>query len=117
MSTLKKRTGIATSTQPSKRKHIQPSHTIHISNLNSKINKKKLIENLYILLSSFADVIQIKYSPKHRGQVWAVIASDIDAKACIDQFDGFQFFDKKIELSYAQNESKLIDKLLSSTST
>lgn len=118
MSTVKKRTRTNNSSQPSKKQHLQSSYTLYISNLNSKINKSKLIENLYILLSSFADVIQISHSGKFRGQVWVAVSSSHDALQCIENLNGFNIFDKDMKISMAEKESKLINNLqLTSTST
>jgi RNA recognition motif-containing protein len=100
------------STNGTKKQHIEASHTIFVSNLNSHIKSNKMKENLYILFSSFADIIQINYPRKNlRGQGWIVVSSPEDAIKCVTKLNGFQIFDQEINVQFARKEATIIETL------
>ncbi|KAG0684325.1 U2 snRNP complex subunit msl1 [Pichia californica] len=95
-----------------KRHHTEASHTLYISNLNSKIKPSKMKENLYILFSSYADIIEINYPCKNqRGQGWVVVSSPDDADECVSKLEGFSIFDKPLNVNYAKKDSKSLQQL------
>lgn len=96
-----------------KRQHLESKYSIFITNINSKIKSNKMKENLFILFSSFADVLQVHYPRKgYRGKAWIIVSSQTDAIECINKLNGFEIFDAKINVSLARKEGKIIDRLL-----
>lgn len=95
-----------------KRQKSDASYTLYVSNLNTHIKSKKMKENLFILFSAFADVLQINYPLKnYRGQGWIVVSSPNSAAVCIEKLNGFNIFDKEVHVKLSRNESKLIETL------
>lgn len=106
---------ITTTTTPKtrntrKRQRLDASNTLYLTNLNSDIKPIKMRENLYILFSSFADILKLSYPRKnYRGQAWIVVGSADEAKECIEKLDGFQIFDKTLTVKVARKDSKIVD--------
>lgn len=93
-----------------KRQHTEASYTLYLSNLNTNIKPTKIKENLYILFSSFADILEINYPRKsYRGQGWIVVTSQDDATECISKLQDFNFFEQPLRIKYAKKESKIIN--------
>lgn len=106
-----------TSEQKLKRTHLEkpsfpppdPSHTLYITNLNTHITATKLKQNLYILFSTYADVIKIHYPRKgYRGQGWVVFSSADEAAACLSKLEGVTIFERDMRLQWARHESSVI---------
>lgn len=114
-----KRKGTETShkiEKANKRQRNESSYTLYVSNLNTHIKPNKIKENLYVLFSTFADVIMIKYPVKNfRGQGWIVVSSPDDAAECIEKLNGFSFFENEIHVKHARKESNLINIIENST--
>ncbi|TID31401.1 hypothetical protein CANINC_000030 [Pichia inconspicua] len=92
-----------------KRQKCESAYTLYVSNLNTHIKPSKMKENLFILFSAFADVIQIRYPVKGlRGQGWIIVSSPDDAIKCIEKLNGFPFFENEIHVKQARKESILI---------
>lgn len=114
----KSKNDVSKSKNTAKRKHTEASHTLYISNLNSKIKPDKMKENLYILFASFADILEINYPKKnYRGQGWIVVTSSEDADECVTKLEGFNIFDQPIHVKRANKDSKIIEKLNNSKFT
>lgn len=96
----------------SKRQHVDASYTLFISNLNTHIKSNKMRENLYILFSSFADVLQLSYPRKNfRGQGWIVVSSSDDANECVEKLNGFSIFDQELSVKFARKDGEIIQTL------
>lgn len=95
-----------------KRQNIGAKYTLYVTNLNSKIKPVKMKENLYILFSSFADVLEIHYPRKdRRGQGWIVVSSPEEAAQCIEKLDNFQMFENQIHVNLARKDANIIGEL------
>lgn len=102
------------SKENAKRQHTEASHTLYLSNLNTKIKPHRMKENLYVLFASFADVLEINYPRKNfRGQGWIVVTSPDDASECLSKLEGFDFFDQPLHVRYARKDSNIISSLKS----
>lgn len=100
------------SKENAKRQHTEASHTLYLSNLNTKIKPHRMKENLYVLFTSFADVLEINYPRKNfRGQGWIVVTSPDDANECLAKLEGFDFFDQPLHVRYARKDSNIIHSL------
>lgn len=105
----------ANSKENAKRQHTEASYTLYLSNLNTKIKPRKMKENLFVLFTSFADVLEINYPRRNlRGQGWVVVTSPDDARECLSKLEGFDFFDQPLHVKYARKDSKIVHDLESS---
>jgi hypothetical protein len=95
-----------------KRQHTEATYTLHVANLNTHIKAAKMKENLLILFSAVADVIEIHYPRKGLpGQSWVVLSSPDEANECIKMFNGFNVFQREITISLAAKDAKVISRL------
>lgn len=83
-----------------------PCHTIYAKNLNDQVAQRKLLENLYILFSTYCQVQRI-YCGKLRGQAWVVVSSIDDATTAINSLNGMDFFSKALDLEFGRDENTL----------
>ncbi|CAI5756876.1 unnamed protein product [Candida verbasci] len=84
---------------------LKPSQTLYIKNLNNKINKQLLKENLYLLFINFGDLIDVKL---YNGFAF-IIYSNVDSSIlAMKSLQNEEFFSKKLIINYATKESKII---------
>lgn len=87
----------------------KPRHTLYIKNLNDKVKKHILKHNLYLLFSTFGDVIEIRNNM--RGQAHVVLESVFTAKNALNELNSKKFFNKQLKIEYSKKESKVITML------
>lgn len=106
---MPKRTA-TTPTTPSKKIKLQPeevpSQTLYVKNLNDQVHPKTLKHNLYLLFSTYGDVIQI--SNKHRGQAHILFDSVENSNLAMKCLQSEDFFNKQLVIRYSKTESKLL---------
>eukprot|EP00462_Mataza_sp_D1_P020757 CAMPEP_0175139408 /NCGR_PEP_ID=MMETSP0087-20121206/10883_1 /TAXON_ID=136419 /ORGANISM="Unknown Unknown, Strain D1" /LENGTH=228 /DNA_ID=CAMNT_0016422409 /DNA_START=41 /DNA_END=727 /DNA_ORIENTATION=+ len=92
---------------------IPPNPTIYLSNLNEKLKKDVLKQQLYLMFSTFGNVLEIHVyrTDKLRGQAWVVYDSLAGATKALRESQGFEFFGKSIKASYAKKKSDIFAKL------
>ncbi|CAD6581712.1 MAG: hypothetical protein CYPHOPRED_001690 [Cyphobasidiales sp. Tagirdzhanova-0007] len=86
---------------------IQPSPTLYIQNLDSKISKEDLRHLLYIYFSTYGkvlDVIALKNN-KMRGQAFVVFKDLATSTAAMRKEDGRLFAGKGMKIGYARGKS------------
>ncbi|KAK6205261.1 uncharacterized protein RJT21DRAFT_14472 [Scheffersomyces amazonensis] len=88
---------------------LKPSQTLYIKNLNDKINPRIVKHNLYLLFSTFGDVIQI--NNRKRGQAYIVFGDVDSATLALRSLQAEPFFNKPLAINYSINESKIITTL------
>ncbi|OWB86665.1 hypothetical protein B5S33_g5373 [[Candida] boidinii] len=88
------------------------SHTLYVRNLDDKIPILKMKQNLYILFSTYGDVVQINYTNRGslRGQAWVVFSSVKEASVALSNVLKYNFFGKSIDISYANKESSIVER-------
>lgn len=93
------------------------SHTLYVRNLDDKIPILKMKQNLYILFSTYGDVVQINYTNRGslRGQAWVVFGSVQEASVALSNVLKYNFFGKSIEISYANKESSVVERPTTTT--
>lgn len=94
--------------------NLKPSQTLYIKNLNDKINHRQLKHNLYLLFSTYGDIIQIRLAKGHAHILFANVSL---ASLALRSLQQEEFFDKPLMINYSTNESKLITKLKGETKT
>ncbi|KAI5951067.1 hypothetical protein KGF54_004141 [Candida jiufengensis] len=88
---------------------IKPNHTLYIKNLNNKINKTQLKHNLYLLFSTFDDIISIKIPKKY--EAFIVFSNIKSSTLALRSLQNEIIFNKEMIINYAFHESKIIEKI------
>jgi len=91
-----------------------PNQTLYITNLpSSKIQKADLRISLYTLFSTYGPVLDVVAlrTMKMRGQAHIVYRDIQTATQAMRSLQGFEFFGKEIQISYAKSKSDTIAKL------
>ena len=86
---------------------IPPKETIYVNNLNERINKEELKKSLYAAFSQFGpilDVVALK-TFRMRGQAFIVFRDIEAATQAVRQMQGFPFYDKPMNITYAKTKS------------
>lgn len=92
---------------------LDPNQTLYVKNLNDKVNYDVLIHNLYLIFSTYGDVIEInmkRKSKQMRGQAHVVLDSTKNATLAIENLQGTIFFNKPLVLNYSNKKSKVVIK-------
>lgn len=87
------------------------NQTLYINNLNDKINIGIIRHNLYLLCSSYGDVIDIIMKPKShkmRGQAHIIFSNVSEASMALVALQKFEFFNKPMAVQFAKTKSKVI---------
>ncbi|KAK4105854.1 RNA-binding domain-containing protein [Parathielavia hyrcaniae] len=99
---------------PAKVAAVPPNQTLYVSNLPSaKIQKEDLRTALYMLFSTYGavlDVVALK-TMKMRGQAHIVYKDIQTATQAMRALDGFEFFGRPMNISYAKGKSNVVAKL------
>ena len=76
-------------------------------NLDEKVKIPKLTEALRDLFSELGDVVEVvaKKNLKAKGQAFVVFDSAETAQSAIEELQGFDLFDKPLELAFAKSRS------------
>lgn len=85
--------------------NLKPSQTLYVKNLNTKINKKILLHNLYLLFSAFGDIISINLQ---NGFAFIIFSNLNLATLALRNLKNQDIFDKPLVINYAVKESKVI---------
>ncbi|EGW32287.1 uncharacterized protein SPAPADRAFT_153008 [Spathaspora passalidarum NRRL Y-27907] len=88
--------------------NLKPSQCLYIKNLNDKINRQLLKHNLYLLFSTFGDVIEIRI---RKGFAHVLFGDIPSATVALRSLQSEEFFDKPLVINYSVNESKVITRL------
>lgn len=84
------------------------NHTLYVRNLDSKLKFHTLRHNLYVLFSSYGNVIKIYLKPGFGHIVFASIEQASLAKKCLNDE---MFFLKKLVIEYANQNSNLVEQV------
>ena len=92
---------------------VPPRETIYVNNLNERINLEELKKSLYAAFSQFGpilDVVCLK-SFRMRGQAFVVFRDLTSATTAVRQMQGFPFYDKPMQITFAKTKSDATMKL------
>ncbi|EPQ66028.1 Bgt-2006 [Blumeria graminis f. sp. tritici] len=86
---------------------IAPNATVYVRNLEERIKLPQLREALEELFSEYGTIIEIiaKANLKAKGQAFIVFDSVASATKAIEEVQGFELFDKPMQLAYARTPS------------
>ncbi|KAH8794980.1 hypothetical protein F5882DRAFT_397306 [Hyaloscypha sp. PMI_1271] len=84
-----------------------PSATVYVRNLEEHIKIPQLKEALTELFSEYGEIIDIvaKTNLKAKGQAFIVFDSIESAQKAIEEVQGFELFDKPMQLAFARTRS------------
>lgn len=84
-----------------------PNATVYVRNLEERIKLPQLCEALEELFSEYGTIIDIVAKPnlKARGQAFIVFDSVESATKAIEEVQGFELFDKPMQLAFARTRS------------
>ncbi|TQS35097.1 hypothetical protein Golomagni_04493 [Golovinomyces magnicellulatus] len=84
-----------------------PNSTVYVRNLEERIKLPQLREALEELFSEYGTIIDIvaKTNLKAKGQAFIVFDSIESATKAIEEIQGFELFDKPMQLAYARTRS------------
>ncbi|SCV06015.1 LANO_0H20230g1_1 [Lachancea nothofagi CBS 11611] len=87
---------------------LEPKRSLYVNNLNDKIKMQTLRENLYLLFSTFAEVLQVTVSKATRGQAFIVLKSVDEANLAMISLQEEPFFGKPLRIQFAKKDSLLV---------
>lgn len=96
---------------------LPPNQSLYIKNLNEKIHKDDLKRALYMLFSTYGPVLDIVTTRKGgkgqtmRGQAHVCYRDIQTATQAMRALQGFDLFEKDLQIQYAKGESQVISKL------
>ena len=81
-----------------------------VRNLDERVKIPKLIDALREIFSTFGDVVEIvaKKNIKAKGQAFIVYESAEEAVDAIEELQGFDLFDRPMQLAFAKTRSDAI---------
>lgn len=87
--------------------HPPSSATVYVRNLEERIKIDQLKEALTELFSEYGEIIDIvaKTNIKAKGQAFIVFDSPESAQKAIDEVQGFELFEKPMQLAFAKTRS------------
>ncbi|GAA6062432.1 hypothetical protein JCM10212_003306 [Sporobolomyces blumeae] len=85
----------------------QPSVTLYVSNLNTKVPKEEIRRSLYALFGPFGKVLDVVHvrTPKVRGTAFVVFRDLASSTAAMRGLDGEGFYGKSLRVAYAKSTS------------
>ncbi|ODV79178.1 uncharacterized protein CANTADRAFT_90282 [Suhomyces tanzawaensis NRRL Y-17324] len=86
--------------------NLKPSQTLYLKNLNDQINPTLIKHSLYLLFSTYGDIVEIHN--RKRGQAHVVFDSVVHAGLAMKCLQSEEFFNKALVIQYSKNESKVV---------
>ncbi|KAF2239963.1 RNA-binding domain-containing protein [Viridothelium virens] len=87
-----------------------PNQTVYVRNLEERVKPEELKEALNEVFSTFGTIIDIvaKRNLRAKGQAFVVYDSVESAQEAIDEIQGFELFEKPMQLDFARTKSDAI---------
>ncbi len=88
------------------------NQTVYVRNLNEKVKIDELKKTLYHAFSAHGNVIEVMACKRNtlRGQAWIVFEDPAGAIRAVREMNGFTFFDKPMEVTFAREKSDVVAK-------
>lgn len=86
-------------------------HTLYIQNLNDQVHHSTIKHSLYVLYSTYGDVIDVIVKPhdkKMRGQAHVILHSTASARVALRDSQAVDFFGKPLRVSFAHKKSRIL---------
>lgn len=101
----------STDTPSSKRSKLEVQQTLYLKNLNDKVNKGLLKHIIYVLFSTYGDVVAILMPPHLRGQAHVILDSKVLANSALRALQKTSIFGKELHIDYAKKKTHFVDEL------
>ncbi|RKU45841.1 hypothetical protein DL546_007107 [Coniochaeta pulveracea] len=84
-----------------------PIATVYVRNLEERVKPEVLKQTLHTIFSEYGNIIDIvaKTNLKAKGQAFVVFENPESAQKAIDEVQGFEIFDKPMQLALARTKS------------
>lgn len=86
-------------------------YTLYVHNLNDQVPLSKQKENLFVLFSTYGEVLDVNVSQQLRGQAFVLFMSNAEAKQALRATQGEVVFGKSIQVEWAKQEAKKVEAL------
>ncbi|AMD21933.1 HFR078Wp [Eremothecium sinecaudum] len=93
------------SQQPSE-ENSTPKNTLYVNNLNDQIRVETLKSNLYLLFSTFGEVLRVSISHKQRGQAFIIFRSVDEANLAMLSLKNEHLFGKPMHIEFSKADTK-----------
>lgn len=81
-------------------------NTLYINNLNEKVSTRKLRISLYMMFSTYGEVLKIYINFKRqRGQAFVTLRTPEEAQLAKVSLQGEIFFDKELHIDFSKANS------------
>ncbi|SCU84051.1 LAFA_0D07756g1_1 [Lachancea sp. 'fantastica'] len=95
-------------TRPDEPLQSEPKKSLYVNNLNDSVKLQTLREGLFLMFSTFGEVLEVKVSKATRGQAFVVLKSVQEANLAMISLQKEPFFGKPLRIAFARSESKLV---------
>jgi RNA recognition motif-containing protein len=87
--------------------------TIYVRNINEDINVKLAKKMLHMIFNNFGKVVEVRATGgiKKRGQAWVSFEDAAAASEALEKRQGFNFFDKPLQLAIAKVKADVVSKV------
>lgn len=87
----------------------EPKNTLYVSQLNEKINTQRLRVNLFLLFSTFGEVLKVSINfKKQRGQAFVTMRTIDQASLAQISLNDELFFGKTLKVEFSKSETKTL---------
>ncbi|CEP60354.1 U2 snRNP complex subunit MSL1 LALA0_S01e08812g [Lachancea lanzarotensis] len=86
----------------------EPKKSLYVNNLNDSVKLHTLRENLFLIFSTFGEVLEVKVSKATRGQAFVVLKSIQEANLAMISLQHESFFGKPLRIAFARTDSNLV---------
>lgn len=99
--------GLQSVSSCSKLTSLSVCNSVYVRNLEERVKPEILTETLRTIFSEYGNIIDIvaKTNLKAKGQAFIVFENPESAQAAIDEVQGFEVFDKPMQLALARTRS------------
>ena len=89
--------------RPNKRVKLEVQQTLYIKNLNDKVNRSMLKHNLFLIFSTYGEILEINM--KMKGQAHVVFESRETASLALKALQDTNVFGKHMHIDFARQKS------------
>ncbi|KAI8886289.1 RNA-binding domain-containing protein [Backusella circina FSU 941] len=89
---------------------IDPSQTLYITNINTRITVEEIKQSLYGLFTTYGTILGVsaKKTEKMREQAFVVFSDIASATTAKRSLNGFTFFGQPLKIDYAKTKSHVV---------
>ena len=93
--------------QQSKKRSYEPKNTLYVSNLNTKIDVRRLRENLFLLFSIYGEVLKVSINFKtERGRAFVTMRTADEANLALLSLNSEPFFGQPLNIDFSKKDTQ-----------